>query len=362
MTDEARLQRWLNGQRRSHQRTFQSREMVWSSFESIAHDTNTSMDQLISEAMEAYAEQRGYRVPDDPPEEEDPRWASPYMQDVDEARDPLEETRDAPSLDELDRSYNPRVAASPPPRRPPSFDSSAGWDDDSGLARTETRDAVKRRNPLLDIKEPGEESRTTPRYLQGRGRSTSASTSVQSAHPIPAAIQRPTPPPAAGFAVSRGTRPLQPPTPPVTGTNRAAPPPIPPGTSTNRAPPPITGPNRAAPVTSSRPPSQMDAPLRDTGSNPAMKRLVLTNNGRAVEVDKERFVLGRSKTQADLRLEDPNVSRQHAAIERVGSAWYLVDLGSTNGVFVNGSRVTRHALRDGDLIVITSQEIRCSLR
>lgn len=358
MTDEARLQRWLNGQRRSHQRTFQSREMVWSSFESIARESGTSMDQLISEAMEAYAEQRGYRVPEDPPAPEEPnRWASPYMQDIDEARDPLEETHDAPGLDELDRSYNPRGApvAAPAPapvaRRPPSFDSSGGWDDDNGLARTETRDAIRRRNPALDIKEPGEESRTTPRYLRGRQASSpSASTSVQPAlPPIPAAIQRPVPTPAAGAFVSRGTRPLQPPMPPGTGTNRAAPPPL--------APPPLQQQRQQLPRS-----EPMDAPLRDTGSNPAMKRLHLTHNGRQVEVDKERFVLGRSKTQADLRLEDPNVSRQHAAIERVGTAWYVVDLGSTNGIFVNGQRVARHALRDGDLIVITSQEIRCSVR
>jgi predicted component of type VI protein secretion system len=109
---------------------------------------------------------------------------------------------------------------------------------------------------------------------------------------------------------------------------------------------------------------QLEPPkLRDTGSNPAaMKRLLLTHNGRQVEVDKDRFLLGRSKTQADLRLEDPNVSRQHAAIERVGSAWFIVDLGSTNGIFVNGQRVARRALADGDVIVITSQEIRCSVR
>jgi pSer/pThr/pTyr-binding forkhead associated (FHA) protein len=94
----------------------------------------------------------------------------------------------------------------------------------------------------------------------------------------------------------------------------------------------------------------------------ATRRLVLTYEGRPHQVDKDRFLIGRSKTQADLRLDDPNVSRQHAAIERVGAAWYIVDLGSTNGVNVGGERVARRALADGDLIVITSHEIRCSLR
>lgn len=350
MTDEARLQRWLNGQRRSHQRTFQSREMVWSSLETIARDTSVSMDQLIGEAMEAYAEQRGYRVPEDPPEEN--RWApSPHMQEVDEARDPLEETRDAPGLSELDRSYNPPGA---PERRAPSFNATAGWDDDSGLARTETRGAVRRPAPALDIKEPGEESRTSPRFPRGRpaAGAPSAPTNVQPVTlPVPAAIQRPVPTPAAGNLLPRGSRPLQPLMPPGTGTNRAAaPPPMP---APGPPPMPAPAPKRA---------SSAD-PLRETGSNPgAMKRLLLTHNGRQVEVDKDRFLLGRSKTQADLRLEDPNVSRQHAAIERVGSAWYVVDLGSTNGIFVNGQRVARRALADGDLIVITSQEIRCNLR
>jgi hypothetical protein len=303
------------------------------------------MDQLISEAMEAYAEQRGYRVPEDPPEApNESRWASPYMQEMDEARDPLEETHDAPSLDDLDRSYLPPIPAAQQstPRRTPSFDSSAGWDDDNDLARTETRDAVRRRNPAYDIREPGEESRTTPRYLQQRGNPASGPTGTAPPMPMPAAISRPVPTPAAGSFVSRATRPLQPPMPgPGTGSNpRAMPPPM-----------------RSSQESIGGPP-----PLRDTGSNPAMKRLVLVHQGRSVEVDKDRFLLGRSKTQADLRLEDPNVSRQHAAIERVGAAWYVVDLGSTNGIYVNGQRVTRRALADGDVIVITSQEIRCSLR
>jgi hypothetical protein len=345
MTDEARLQRWLNGQRRSHQRTFQSREMVWTSFEGIARESGTSMDQLISEAMEAYAEQRGYRVPEDPPEENQ-RWASsPYMQEMAESRDPLEETRDAPSLDDLDRSYQPPSRQAPPPRRAPpplAPPDTGGWDDDNGLARTETRGAVRRPSPALDIREPGEESRTSPRYLQGRHPSSPSAPTNVSPAAVPAAISRPVPTPAAGSYVSRGTRPLQP---PGAGPNRSAP------------PPPLPPPQQQMR-------QQLEPPkLRDTGSNPAaMKRLLLTHNGRQVEVDKDRFLLGRSKTQADLRLEDPNVSRQHAAIERVGSAWFIVDLGSTNGIFVNGQRVARRALADGDVIVITSQEIRCSVR
>ena len=91
-------------------------------------------------------------------------------------------------------------------------------------------------------------------------------------------------------------------------------------------------------------------------------QLTLTYNGRSVEVTKERFLLGRSKSQADLVLDDANVSRQHAAIERVGDTWILADLGSTNGCYVDGQRVSRRQIEDGDVIEITTHQVRCTLR
>jgi pSer/pThr/pTyr-binding forkhead associated (FHA) protein len=90
--------------------------------------------------------------------------------------------------------------------------------------------------------------------------------------------------------------------------------------------------------------------------------LSLTYENRTVDVTKDRFVLGRSKTQADLVLDDANVSRQHAAIERVGDTWFLADLGSTNGCYVDGQRVSRRPIADGDVIEITTHQVRCTLR
>jgi hypothetical protein len=66
----------------------------------------------------------------------------------------------------------------------------------------------------------------------------------------------------------------------------------------------------------------------------------------------ERLTLGRSAS-ADVRLAwDDRVSRVHAALERVGAAWAIVDDGlSRNGTWVNGERlVGRRVLRDGDAI------------
>jgi pSer/pThr/pTyr-binding forkhead associated (FHA) protein len=89
---------------------------------------------------------------------------------------------------------------------------------------------------------------------------------------------------------------------------------------------------------------------------------MLSYEGRSVEVTKDRFILGRSKAHADLVLADPNVSRQHAAIEHVGNEWFLADLGSTNGCHVANQRVSRQALADGDVIEITSHRVHCTLR
>ena len=52
-------------------------------------------------------------------------------------------------------------------------------------------------------------------------------------------------------------------------------------------------------------------------------------------------------------IDDPNVSRRHAELRRSGNGdWQIVDLGSTNGVKVNGRRIDQVALRDGDRITI----------
>ena len=57
--------------------------------------------------------------------------------------------------------------------------------------------------------------------------------------------------------------------------------------------------------------------------------------------------VGRSD-ENDIALNDPSVSRTHAVIDMSGPAPTVRDLGSTNGTFVNGKRVQREVLRDGD--------------
>jgi hypothetical protein len=69
-----------------------------------------------------------------------------------------------------------------------------------------------------------------------------------------------------------------------------------------------------------------------------------------------RLVVGRLQ-QCDICLADVNASREHSAFERDGDGWAIRDLGSTNGTNVNGERITRQRLRDGDVIVIGITEL-----
>ncbi len=76
---------------------------------------------------------------------------------------------------------------------------------------------------------------------------------------------------------------------------------------------------------------------------------VLIWEGRDVQLDRDVLVIGRS-SGCDIVLDDPNVSRRHAEVRRLGEGFSLVDLGSTNGTEVNGQRVGETSLMNGDVI------------
>jgi hypothetical protein len=74
------------------------------------------------------------------------------------------------------------------------------------------------------------------------------------------------------------------------------------------------------------------------------------------EITKPVTVLGRSAS-CDVRLGDPNVSRRHAELRQEGTSYWIVDLGSTNGVDVNGARVERAKLDPGDTVTLGESEL-----
>ena len=107
-----------------------------------------------------------------------------------------------------------------------------------------------------------------------------------------------------------------------------------------------------------RPPTAPDVPEVPDAPPPEPVREVvtLTVAGRKHEVTAPSVVLGRSR-DADIRIADVNVSRRHAELRQEGAGYWIVDLGSTNGLELNGKRTDRSRVRDGDRIVIGSTEI-----
>jgi hypothetical protein len=78
---------------------------------------------------------------------------------------------------------------------------------------------------------------------------------------------------------------------------------------------------------------------------------LLVAEGRRNVLSGERVMVGRSR-ECDVVVSDPNVSRRHIELRRGERGWAAVDLGSTNGMKVNGRRVSHAELQPGDRITI----------
>lgn len=91
-----------------------------------------------------------------------------------------------------------------------------------------------------------------------------------------------------------------------------------------------------------------------------MSKLVLSMNGAVqgeYELDKERVTIGR-KPENDIQIDNLAVSGKHALIITILDDSFLEDLGSTNGTYVNGKLIKKHALKDGDVIAIGKHELK----
>ena len=82
--------------------------------------------------------------------------------------------------------------------------------------------------------------------------------------------------------------------------------------------------------------------------------------GLELPMDQDWIVIGRGRS-ADVVLADTTISRAHAAIGFNGEAFYVQDLGSTNGTRVNGERSPQAELHDGDEIRLGKLQLRITL-
>lgn len=100
------------------------------------------------------------------------------------------------------------------------------------------------------------------------------------------------------------------------------------------------------------------ADARDAGLT--AETMTLTIGSTRTRLTKRVSTLGRSR-DCDVVIPDPNASRVHGEVRHIGLDYFLVDMGSTNGTEVNGQLVKRHALADGDTIVIGTTQIHVGL-
>jgi hypothetical protein len=287
-------------------RTFQCRDMLWETFEQMARELECSVDYLINEAMKQYARQRSYG-----------------------GRTPYPSGQGAPATGRVD-SQQPQerggyASAPPPPLAPP------------------------------------------PTSMRGGGGVLAGSRGAGSLPPPPArsgALPAP-PPPARGGGIQSGMG-MQPP-PRMGGGGMAGPDPrMQQGRSQapsapRSAPPPIPGgrhPGQSMPQVL----PNNDGARYNGGLSTQGVTLSIIYQGDKVGVSKDRFVIGRGKQSSDLTLKDPNVSRQHAMIEYQNGVYFMVDMGSTNGVEYNGQRIARKQIAEGDVFRICDHDLRFTYR
>lgn len=151
----------------------------------------------------------------------------------------------------------------------------------------------------------------------------------------PPATQRP---PAPTYGAAAAAPPPMPSSPGYPSQGGYAPPPMP------HAPPPLPG-GAAAPMSSG-----------------GLTMLYVIFNGQKFPVQKEEFIIGRGTKTADLPIKDGNISRRHAAVIWQNGAWYMKDLGSTNGIEFQGRKVDSRRVEEGDVYQLCDYEIRFTYR
>jgi hypothetical protein len=281
-------------------RNFQCRDVLWETFEQMARELECSVDYLINEAMKQYARQRSYGT----------RTPFPGRQEaVAPPREPQSQNNNqAPSGGYAPPPPNPGMR--PPLGAPPGPNS----------ARVPP---PPMRQPSLAPPQPRQQFSQPPPPQQQPPQRQMASQGG-----LPAPPGRSVPPPPA---------------------RNQMPPPIPP-----RAPTPVP------------PPMPGGMGMQNGGGFPSpmahASQLSVIYQGEKLAVTKDRFVIGRGKQSSDLTLKDPNVSRQHAMVEFQNGVYFMVDMGSTNGVEYNGQRIARKQIGEGDVYKICDHEMRFTYR
>jgi FHA domain len=136
-------------------------------------------------------------------------------------------------------------------------------------------------------------------------------------------------------------------------------------TGTNR-PPPLPPPSRGVHRTTGSVPALAAADdAEDEPSVPmsaATPPLYLIFQNQKYLIDKEQFIIGRGSKTSDLPIRDGNISRKHAAVIRKNGGYFIKDLGSTNGIDFNGTRVDNKQIEEGDVFSLCDYQLKFTYR
>ncbi len=114
-----------------------------------------------------------------------------------------------------------------------------------------------------------------------------------------------------------------------------------------QAPSPAAAPTRLPPPAAKAAPQQV-------------RPLYVMFENQWYEVDKEEYVIGRGQKFSDLPIKDANISRRHCSIVRRGPDYFIKDLGSTNGIEFEGTRVDNHKILEGSVYFLCDHQLRFS--
>ncbi|MGV6817165.1 MAG: FHA domain-containing protein [Thiotrichales bacterium] len=94
-----------------------------------------------------------------------------------------------------------------------------------------------------------------------------------------------------------------------------------------------------------------------------MAKLMLSSEGRLLEeisLDKDSMTIGRKKSN-EIHIDSMAVSGKHARFVKIGDSYFIEDLGSTNGTFVNAEKITQAAITENDVITLGTFTLKLSI-
>jgi len=105
-------------------------------------------------------------------------------------------------------------------------------------------------------------------------------------------------------------------------------------------------------------PKRDHTPAKDPSLRAHLVLLTGDKAGTTYLIKDDRMTIIGREAQCQIHIQDPDASRRHAAIQPFGREFYIMDMGSTNGILVNGQQEEKRILRHADKIIIGRQEFQ----